>query len=160
MRKTDATLIATGAVVLAAIAGSRFGPTSRQVGNAVWYATLRKPEYRPSGPTIGAAWMGLDVLLSYAGGRLLAAPPSPARQTAVAGWGATVLGLAAYPWLMFGQRRLGAALAAALGMFGATLTAAAAGSTVDRKAAGALLPLLAWLGFASVLQEEIWRRNR
>ena len=36
----------------------------------------------------------------------------------------------------------------------------ATAATVDRKAAYADLPLLAWVVFATVLQEEVWRRNR
>ncbi len=160
MRKTDAALLATGAVLAAALVGSRWRPSPDEPGNALWYARLSKPEFRPSGAVIGSAWTVLDITLAYAGARLLAAPPTPPRTTALAGWGTAVTGLALYPFLMFGQRRLGAALGSVVGMLAATLTAVAAGATVDRKAAGALLPLVGWLGFAGVLQEEIWRRNR
>ena len=121
---------------------------------------LEKPSFRPSGPTIGMAWMALDVLLAYGGTRLLAAPPTRSSRIAASGWATAIVGLALYPWLMFGQRRLGAALASVVGMFGGAITAVAAGASVDRRAAKALLPLVAWLGFAGVLQEEIWRRNR
>ena len=37
---------------------------------------------------------------------------------------------------------------------------AALASQVDRRAAYADLPLVAWVIFAAVLQEEVWRRNR
>jgi tryptophan-rich sensory protein len=157
MHKNDAALLATGAVLAAALIGGRFNPAN--VRDATWYAHLEKPEFRPSPPVIGAAWTALDVLLAYAGTRLLSTPPqAPGRQAAVAGWGTAVGGLVLYPWLMFGRHRLGAALGAVAVMLGGTLTAVAA--SPDRRAARALLPLLGWLGFAGVLQEEIWRSNR
>ena len=158
MRKTDATLLATGAVVAAAIVGSRYRPGPTKDG--LWYAMLDKPSYRPSGPVIGAAWMALDATLAYAGTRLIAAPPSTSRDVALAGWGASVVGVPGYSFLMFGKHKLGAALAACLGMLAATLTTIGVGASVDKRAAGSLLPLAAWLGFATLLQEEIWRKNR
>ena len=159
MNKNSAALLATGVVLAAALAGSRYRPSPDEPANAIWYARLDKPSFRPPGPLIGIAWTGLDILLAYSGTRLLATPPRPVRTTALAGWAVSVSGLAIYPWLMFGRHRLGWALGAVLGMLGGTLAAVAAAATVDRRAAGALLPLVAWLGFAGVLQEEMWRRN-
>ena len=158
MRKKDAAAVAIGAVLVAAIAGSRHSPAN--VRDAVWYARLEKPSFRPPGAAIGAAWTVLDVLLAYAGTRLLSAPASPSQRVAAAGWAASVSGLVLYPWLMFGRHRLGAALGSVLWMLGGTLAAVAYGASVDRRAARALLPLIGWLGFAGALQEEIWRRNR
>lgn len=158
MRKNDAAALAVGAVLAAAIAGSRHSPANSR--DAAWYMRLDKPRFRPPGPVIGAAWTALDVLLAYAGSRLLAAPPTPAQRVAATGWASAVSGLVLYPWLMFGQKRLGAALGSVLYMLGGTLAAVGAGASVDRRATRALLPLVAWLGFAGVLQEEIWRRNR
>ena len=112
------------------------------------------------GATIGIAWTALDILMAYAGTRLLAAPPTKSRTTALAAWVTAVSGLVAYPFLMFGQRRLGPALARVVGMQAATVTAVASGASVDKRAAAALLPLTAWLTLAGVLQEEIWRLNR
>ena len=157
MHKNDAAALATGAVLLAAFVGGRYGPAN--VRDATWYARLEKPTFRPSPPVIGAAWTALDILLAYAGTRLLSAPPQArGRNAAVAGWGTAVSGLVLYPWLMFGRHRLGAALGAVGVMLGGALTAVT--TSPDRRASRALLPLLGWLGFAGVLQEEIWRNNR
>ena len=80
MRKKDAAAVAIGAVLVAAIAGSRHSPAN--VRDAVWYARLEKPSFRPPGAAIGAAWTVLDVLLAYAGTRLLSAPASPSQRVA------------------------------------------------------------------------------
>ena len=160
MRKTDAALIATATVLSAALIGSKWRPSPDEPRNMVWYATLHKPSWRPSGATIGTAWTALDILMAYSGSRLLAARPSPARTTAVASWATATTGLALYPFLMFGRHRLGAALASVVGMLAATTTTVATAASVDKRAAAALLPLTAWLTLAGILQEEIWRHNR
>lgn len=160
MRKPEAALLATATVLAAALIGSRWRPSPDEPANIAWYASLQKPAFRPSGATIGIAWTGLDILMAYAGTRLLAAPPTRSRTTALAAWATAVSGLAAYPFLMFGQRRLGAALASVVGMQAATITAVGAAASVGKRAAAALLPLTAWLTLAGILQEEIWRHNR
>ena len=159
MRRSEATLIATGAVLVAALAGARYRPTPDQPRNAIWYASLRKPSFRFRGPLIGVMYTAVDVLSAYAGSRLIAAPPSPARTVAVAGWGVAVAGLFAYPWAMFERHRLDGGWAVAGSMIAGAAAAVGAGVGVDRRAAGALVPVLAWLGFSGVLQEETWRRN-
>ena len=46
-----------------------------------------------------------------------------------------------------------------VGMVATSAASVATASRVDRNAAWAELPLLCWVMFASVLQEEVWRRN-
>ncbi len=71
-----------------------------------------------------------------------------------------VAGIPGWMGVFFGGRRIvgglgviGAMLAAALGAIGSAWR-------VDRPAAVALVPLAGWLGFAGLLNGEIWRRNR
>ncbi len=160
MRKTDATLLATGAVLTAAILGARHRPSPDQPLNMAWYAALEKPSWRPSGPTIGAAWMALDALLAYAGSRLWTGPATKARLTARLGWTGAVAGIAIYPWTMFGRHKNGEALAVVGAMTASAITGVVGAAKVDRTAAKAMLPLIGWLLFAGALQEEIWRRER
>ena len=146
MKNTLASLAYFGYVIAATVAGGRHRP-QRPV-NGIWYAALHKPSYTPPGPACGAAWTVLDGLLATAGYRLMKAPRSPARSLALAGWGLCTAGLAGYPWVFFGRKKLDASLA----VTGAMLLSA--GGTV---ALG--VPLVLWLGFATLLSEEIWRRN-
>jgi tryptophan-rich sensory protein len=71
-----------------------------------------------------------------------------------------VLGVAGFPFVLFGRKRLDEALQVTAGMVATAAATSAAAATVDRRAAYASLPLLGWLMFAAVLQEEVWRRNR
>ena len=58
------------------------------------------------------------------------------------------------------ERRLGASTLAAGAMLTAAATSAFAARRVDGPAAGATTPVVAWLAFATVLSEELFRRNR
>ena len=149
--------VSFGAVAAAALVGGTFGP--QEPGAAAWYLTLRKPKLTPPGPAIGGIWMVLYALLGVAGGRLLRAPPTQARRAALAGWGATVAGIGLFPYMFFGRKRLGGSAMVSAGMLAAATTAAAASARVDRTAALCFAPVSVWVALATVLSEELWRRN-
>ncbi len=150
-------LIAGGAVFTAAVVGSSSGPQQPRAG--LWYARLRKPSYTPPGSAIGAAWMGLYGLIGLAGTRLIQAEHGPRRTTALTGWASTVAGIALFPRLFFGHRDLVGSGAVTAGMLAASVTTVAAASKLDKQAAVAMSPVIAWVSFALLLNEELWRRN-
>lgn len=158
MDKTASGLIAGTAVAVAGLVGARHGP--QRPATAAWYGLLRKPAVTPPGPVFGVAWGVLELLLIGAGYRLLRARPADARSAAVGAWGVTLLGLAGYPWLFFRQKRLAASTVASGAMLLGAAGTAIAAREVDKPAAAMTVPLLLWLGFATVLSEEIWRHNR
>jgi tryptophan-rich sensory protein len=160
MRQTTAAALAGSAVIAAQLSGARFSPSPGHPRTAAWYAALRKPSFTPPGPVFALAWTGLDALLGYAGYRLLIAPPTPRRNVALTAWAANLLGIAGFSWILFGRKRLDQALEVTAGMVVTAATTSLAASSVDRRATYATLPLLGWVMFASVLQEEVWRRNR
>lgn len=157
MDKTAAALISGAAVLAAASTGARNGP--QHPATATWYARLRKPGYTPPGPVVGAAWGVLETLLAATGYRLLRSPGSGARSMALGAWSLTLVGLAGYPWLFFGRRRLASSAAAAGTMLVSATGLAVTAREVDRPAAAMSMPLVLWLTFATVLSEELWRRN-
>ena len=160
MKKLAAAIFAGSAVTAAQLNGARYNPSPAHPKTAVWYSSLRKPSFTPPGPAFGAAWTGLDVLLGYAGYRLLSAPRSSRRNLALGAWTLNLLGIAGFSWILFGRKRLDEALDVSAGMVATAtaLTVTAAG--VDRRAAYASAPLIGWVIFATILQEEVWRRNR
>ena len=160
MRDTTAALAAGSAIAAAALIGARSGPTPAHPATAAWYAHLRKPSFTPPGPVFGAAWGVLDVLLGYAGYRLMRSPPRPARTVAIGSWVATVLGVGGFSWVLFGRKRTDAALGVNAAMVGTSVALVASAAETDTPAALAALPLAVWVLFACVLQEEVWRRNR
>ena len=77
----------------------------------------------------------------------------------MASWVATLAGLAGYPFMFFGRKRLGASAAVAAAMFATTTATAVTASRSDPVAAAAMTPLVLWTAFAVLLSEEVWRRN-
>lgn len=159
MDKKTAVLLAGSAVIAAQVVGGMRRPTPDQPATAVWYAWLRKPAFTPPGPVFGVAWTSLDALLGYAGYRLLTRRRSRARTAALGLWSLNVLAVAGYSWVMFGRKRLDEATGVTAGMLASSVGAVAVASQVDKRAAWASVPLAAWVSFACLLQEEIWRRN-
>ena len=157
MNKTTSALASGTAVLTAAVIGARNGP--QRPTTAAWYALLRKPEYTPPGPFIGAAWTVLETLLAVTGYRLLRAPDSIPARAAVGTWAMTLVGLAGFPYLFFRRKRLASSTGVAGGMLASAAGLAFAARKVDPPSAVMTIPLLLWLGFATVLSEELWRRN-
>lgn len=159
MGTAEAALLAGGVVLGAALLARRWGPEPPHRHTANWYAALHKPPFTPPGAVIAGAWATLDVLLATVGARLLAAPASAAKCGALACWSIAVAGIPGWMRVFFGERRI----VGGLGVIGAMLAASLGGvgfaRRVDRPAAAALVPLAGWLGFAGLLNEEIWRRN-
>ena len=160
MHEREAALLAGGAITVAQLLGGQWNPSPAHPRTAVWYASLRKPGFTPPGPVFGLAWTALDALLGYSGYRLLITPPSARRSVALGAWALNVLGVAGFSFVLFGRKRLDEALGVTVGMVASATAATVAATRVDKRAAYADVPLLAWVVFASVLQEEVWRRNR
>jgi translocator protein len=155
----EAALLASTAVLGAALVARRWGPEPAHPQTATWYAALRKPPFTPPGAAIAGVWAGLDVLLAAAGTRLLAAPPSPARSGALGCCAVAVAGIPGWMRVFFGGRHIIGGLGVIVAMLAATMVGIGFACNADRPAAAALLPLAGWLGFAGALNGEIWRRN-
>ena len=153
-----AAALSSVALLWPAVAGRLWGPQRPQT--AAWYRQLRKPAFQPPDAVIPVAWTLIDVALAASAYRLLRKPPSPARQQALRWWAWNVGMIGGWSALFFGRRNLPASTVAAASM---VLTGAAYvehARAVDRPAAAAGLPFVAWVGFATVLTAALWRRNR
>ncbi|MGG5822753.1 TspO/MBR family protein [Falsiroseomonas sp. HW251] len=147
-----------GALVASAALSARWSPAPIHPRTYGYYRRLEKPSFTPPDAAF-AVWGPLWAALAAAGWRLWRAKPSAARSRALAHWfGAQALNTL-WLWLGF-QRRNRAAMAVEAG---ATVVNAAAladaARRVDGPAAVLALPYLAWIGFAGLLSEEIWRLN-
>jgi benzodiazapine receptor len=159
MQKTTSYLIASAALGGALLVGGSYSPQPEHPRTRAWYESLRKPGFAPPRPVYGIAWGTLGALLVFSGARLLTAPSGRTRTRALGLWATNVVGIALWPKLFFGRKNLPASVAAAGGMTLSAVGLAAASAKTDRLAGIATLPLIAWLGFATLLDEEIWRKN-
>lgn len=151
--------IAVGGVVAALLIGRRWSPGPDHPRTTRWYRRLDKPSYTPPSPAYPIAWTGIQAALAYSGYRVLRAEPSLERNAAAALWAANQVGIGGWSGVFFGQRApgWGTVASAALGAGAAGYVAVA--GRADRTAGALGVPLVAWVGFATLLSEEIWRKN-
>lgn len=149
------TLVKTAAsVAAAAAAGSAVTtPGSR------WYRSLDKPSWQPPPAAFPAVWTALYALIAVAGARALdRMPPAERRHF----WRAYAVNLglnAGWTGIFFGARRPGLALAEIAALNSSNLALLRRAWRTDRIAGAALLPYVAWTGFATVLNGAIAARN-
>lgn len=153
-----AAAVAATALLWPALAGRRWGP--HRLASGIWYRVLKKPRFQPPDPVIPVAWTLIDSALAFGAWRLLRAPASRHRNRALGWWAVNVAMVGGWSAIFFGRRNLPAATAAAAAMVGSGAAYVAEARAVDRPAAVAGLPFVAWVGFATVLTAAIWRRNR
>lgn len=147
-----------GAVAGAAWFGSRYTPAQPETGR--WYRQLRKPPFNPPDALFAPVWTALYILIAISGWRISQAEPSSQRDRALALWTAQLLLNAEWTVLFFGKRDPAASLADVILLEAVILDYIQCARSVDPAAAACFVPYSAWVGFATVLNEEIVRRNR
>ena len=155
-RKRD--LAFGGIAVAAVILASGLGQVAT-FPNLGWYASLSKPSFNPPNWIFGPVWTTLYALMAFSAWRIMRLPNSGDRSLAL-GLFFTQLALnAAWSWMFFG---LNNPLLGVLNIFPQLVIVVATAVTfyrLDRLAGWLLVPLAAWVAFASFLNTAIWRLN-
>jgi tryptophan-rich sensory protein len=127
-----------------------------------WYRTLDKPGFTPPDAVFGPAWallyanQAVAAWLVWRGDARQATYDVPA----LSSYGVQ-LGLnLAWPFLFFGLRRPGLALVEICVLWLAIAVTIRDFARRHRFAATLLLPYLAWVSYAGLLNASIWWRNR
>ena len=124
-----------------------------------WYAELRKPSFAPPPEVFGPVWTALYAMIGVAGWLVLRSPPSPQRKRALVLFGAQLALNAAWTPIFFGTRRKTLALVEIVVLWVALVATVRAFWRVRPLAAVLLLPYLAWVTFAAVLNGALVRLN-
>ena len=146
--------IPLGAVVVASLLGQ-----AATFPNLPWYAGLAKPSFNPPNWVFGPAWTVLYGLMAYAAFRILRLAPTPARQTALMLFWAQLVLNVAWSWLFFAAHSPLLGLIDIVPQLLLIVATAMAFICLDRIAGICLLPLIAWVSFATVLNIAVWRLN-
>ena len=150
------TLVQTAASVAATAAAGSAVTTP----GSTWYRSLDKPAWQPPAAAFPAVWTALYALIALAGARALDRLPAAERRRF---WRAYALNLglnAGWTGIFFGARRPGLALAEIVALNSSNLTLLRRAWRADRLAGAALVPYVAWTGFATALNGSIAARNR
>ena len=151
--------IVAGVLGASAVLGRRNAPDASHPSTRRWYRRLDKPSLTPPDAAFGAVWPVLETGLAVGGYRLLRQPSSSRRNLAVGLWLLNTGMVGGWTELFFRKRRLGASAVASGAMVATGAGYAAAASRVDGVAAATAVPFVAWLGFATLLAEQVWCRN-
>ncbi len=139
----------------AAYAAGYVGTLGTLRGMASFYPALHKPAWTPPAPLFAPVWTVLYGLMGLAAWRVWRIEG----RTPLALWWLQLALNALWPWLFFGFGRLGPAFGEILALWAAILATTVAFSRRDALAAWLLVPYLAWVGFAAVLNLAVWRMN-
>ncbi len=151
-------LLGFGAAVAAAgWIGSRYSP--RDLRTRIWYERLEKPPYNPPQAVFPIVWTALYALIAFSGWRTWEQKSSAERSRALRLWISQLLTNVEWTRLFFGEHRPGQALLDVIALEAQILGYISAAKDVDSLAAACFVPYAAWVGFATLLNAEIVRRN-
>lgn len=121
-----------------------------------WYARLVKPPFNPPDWVFAPVWSLLYAMMAVAAWRAwLRAGLGPA----MALWLVQLVLNAAWSWLFFGLHEIGLALLEILVLLTLIAATTMAFWRRERLAGGLMIPYLAWVAFASVLNAALWVLN-
>ena len=144
-----------------AVAG--FGAVFTASSIPTWYAALAKPGFNPPNSLFAPVWTILYGLMAIAAWLVWRTPPASTRShgrvSSLVLFGIQLFLNALWTPVFFRLHLLLPALIIIVGLWFFILFATLRFWTVNRIAAALMLPYLAWVGFASALNFEIYRLN-
>lgn len=159
-KEKSRSLLALAGFGVATAGAAWFGARYSRNGNRdSWYRELDKPSFTPPDKVFPVVWTTLYALIAWSGWRIWSAAPSRERNAALRLWVSQLAANAQWSKLFFGEHRPTLAFADVLALEGMIASYVTAARKVDRAAANAFIPYGAWVGFATVLNAEIARRN-
>ena len=147
-----------GVVLASALVNYRQGPTDANPREKARLKRLDKPGFQPARKSFAAVAPPMFLLLNLSAMRVWNAQPSPARTRALGFWGA-LQALQALSTLA-GVKRQSVQLGAGLATMAAALAYANDARKADPPSAAIITPFVSWMAFASLIAEELWRRNK
>lgn len=124
-----------------------------------WYPTLIKPSFNPPNSVFGPVWTTLYVLMAIAAWRVWRSTDRDTGRGPLAVFALQLAVNLGWSLAFFGLRDIGLAVAVILALDLLVLATALMFRRIDRLAAWLLVPYLAWIAFATVLNIAIWRLN-
>lgn len=146
--------------VLPVVLASGLGQLATVPNLVPWYAALHKPAFNPPNWLFGPIWTGLYALMAYAVWRVLHAMRQKSEKTTgLILFFAQLVFNALWPWLFFALQSPVAGLWEIVPQCLLILVTIGWFYRLDLRAALCLVPLAAWVGFATALNFALWRLN-
>ena len=146
--------------VVAVAATSVVGQFATYPNLAPWYAGLVKPSFNPPNWVFGPVWTTLYLLMAFAVWRILRLPAASAeRRWALSLFFAQLALNAAWSWMFFAAHNPLLGLINIVPQILVIIATIVAFYRIDRMAGWCLMPLAAWVCFATFLNFAIWKLN-
>ena len=152
--------VAFPAALVLCLAVAAFGSwvAAPEIGG--WYAGLRKPVFTPPDRALLVAWPLLHVMTALAAGRIAVLPRgAPLRREAPSLLALQLAFAAVWPFIFFGRHNPQAGLLTVVFLLAVLAATSAAFRRLDRRAGLLMLPSLAAIAFACVLNGTIVAMN-
>jgi benzodiazapine receptor len=132
--------------------GARYAPSS-------WYRVLVKPPWTPPDWIFAPVWTLLYILMAVAAWQIWRGGRAVRVKIALSFYFVQLILNGLWSWIFFQRQQIGLALADIVVLWAAVLLTCVLFWSVRRTAGVLLLPYLAWVSFAGVLNYAIWSLN-
>ena len=139
------------------VAGVSSSSTVREVNG--WYQTLVRPSFAPPSWVFAPVWTLLYTMMAVAVWSVSITPISTARNTAILLFLVQLALNFGWSFLFFARHQIGLALVEIVAMWLAILATTLVFRLASPLAAGLMLPYLAWVSFAAILNAGYWKLN-
>ena len=153
----QADLMALAALLALSAAIVSGAVTVHSVGS--WYPTLSKPPFNPPNWLFGPVWTVLYIAMAVSAWRVWRLRNRAAVTGALGLYACQMTLNFAWSLIFFGLHNIGAALVDILALLGALVATAVVFWRRERIAGLLMVPYLAWVSFAALLNFAIWRLN-
>jgi tryptophan-rich sensory protein len=153
--------VLVGLILLCQGAGAA-GALLTDPGPGSWYAGLSKPPFNPPPWIFGPVWIALYTAMAVAAWRIWRKGvfEGASTRSALTLFGVQLAVNAAWTPTFFGLEMLLVALGVILIMLMLIVATTRTFWRIDRLAGGLMVPYIAWVAFATVLNASIWWLNR
>jgi len=158
MKMRRAVALAVALVVPLAVGG--LGSLATFDAVRTWYPTLTRPVFAPPNWVFGPVWTALYAMMGVASWLVWRAPDRPRARHALALYSLQLLLNLAWSWLFFGLRQPLAALVEIVALLTLIALTTLRFAPLSRAAAALMMPYLAWVSFATLLNAGFWWLNR
>ncbi len=124
-----------------------------------WYATLEKPSWNPPGYVFGPVWTTLYLMMAVAAWLVWRPAGFKTATLPLVLFAVQLVLNVAWSWIFFGLHQPGWAFVEIVFLWLAIVATIVAFLRCSRAAGWLLVPYLAWVSFASVLNYAIWQLN-
>jgi translocator protein len=124
-----------------------------------WYRTLAKPDWNPPDSVFGPVWTTLFILMGIAGWLVWKPAGFKAAAMPLTLFGVQLVLNVAWSWIFFGMHQPGWAFVEIVILWLAIVATTVAFFRSSQIAGWLMVPYLAWVSFAAVLNFTIWRLN-